>query len=384
MTLAVTLMVRDEADVVQQWLDHHVAQGVDVFVITDNGSVDGTTEVLTAFAAREDVVVDLRHDPVHRKQQSAVVTQMARDAYTVHHADWVVNADADEFLLPKDRSATLASVFAQLDPTVNAFVVPVVNMVGPLGESGAGLERLVWRDERSPEELRAVGLFAHPSGNAIHVGDAEVAVVQGNHLVTLPAGEAPPEELALEVLHFPWRSWKQYEHRVRIAGEAYTANPDHHPSPNHHGMRDYRRLQEGVLKAYFAVRHVSDEEAAAGHFRRDDSLVELFHAHGLPLSGPDEERSTPADVAAQLSRTGRALVARDVRVEDTDRALAAAQENVRLLEATVQQQHRRIQDVEALANQRERDLTAMRARRAVRWADKAGTAVRSARQRLGR
>ena len=38
MILAITLMVRDEADVIPAWLDHHVAQGFDVFVITDNGS----------------------------------------------------------------------------------------------------------------------------------------------------------------------------------------------------------------------------------------------------------------------------------------------------------------------------------------------------------
>ncbi len=70
MTLAVTLMVRDEADIIPQWLDYHVVQGVDVFVITDNGSTDGTDGVLARFAERMDVVVDLRHDPVHRKQQS--------------------------------------------------------------------------------------------------------------------------------------------------------------------------------------------------------------------------------------------------------------------------------------------------------------------------
>ncbi|MFZ7089078.1 glycosyltransferase family 2 protein [Curtobacterium sp. RRHDQ10] len=389
MKLAVTLMVRDEADIIQQWLDYHVAQGVDLLVITDNGSEDGTREVLEAFAASGRVEVDLRHDPVHRKQQSTTVTRMAREAFTQHGADWVVNADADEFLMPKDRSLSLHDVFTRLDPDVNAFVVPVVNMVGRMAKRGAGIDRLVWRDERSPEELRAVGLLAQPSGNAIHVGNAEVSVVQGNHLVTMPNHRAPDEALALEVLHLPWRSWAQYEHRVEIAGRAYASNPDLVPSPNHHGMRDYRRLGQGILPAYYALRHISDADAEHGGFRRDESLVDYFASIGKPVGSYGGDTVMPRAEAARLTAIGRALSARDVLVEDTAAELAAATENVRLmsntvqhLNASVQHQQERIAALEALANARERELTLMRARRVVRVADRAGDLARRVRTRL--
>ncbi|PZF64444.1 glycosyltransferase family 2 protein [Curtobacterium sp. MCBD17_013] len=381
MKLAVTLMVRDEADVIRPWLDHHLAQGVDVFVITDNGSVDGTREALEAFAASGVAEVDLRHDPVHRKQQSETVTRMAREAHTLHGADWVVNADADEFLFAKDRSLTLHEVFERLDPAVNAFVVPVVNMVGPLARHGAGLSRLLWRDERSASELHAAGLISQPSGNAIHVGHPDVAVVQGNHLVTIPAGEAPAEDLALEVLHFPWRSWGQYEHRVEIAGRAYEANPDLNPSPNHHGMRDYRRLQEGVLLHYYALRHVTEAEAEAGPFTRDDSLVRSFADRGTPLADGEDE-VVPEDEFVDLRRVGAALAARDAEVDRRETELGRVRENVRLLESTVQHQQLRIDAVEQLANHREAELQRMRARRVVRMADRAGDVARSVRSRI--
>lgn len=380
MTLAVTLMIRDEADILPEWLAYHVAQGVDVLIVTDNGSTDGTTEILEAFAATAEITVDLRHDPVHRKQQSPVVTGMARDAHLLHQADWVINADADEFLIARDRGLTLGEVFSRLDPAVRAFVVPVVNMVGPLAERGGGLERLVWRDERSAEDLDTIGLISHPSGNAIHVGDPDVRVVQGNHLVTLAQGAVPPEELALEVLHFPWRSWSQYSHRVDISGRAYEANPDATPSPAHHGMRDFRRLRDGSLKAYWALRGVTQAEAEAGPFRHDDSLARLFSQEDAFPTVPDELLS-PGEVEG-LRGAGLGLVRRDAALARTEASLAAAVENVRLLENTVEHVTARSTALEGLANDRERTVQALSSRKAVRWADAVGTRARRLRTGL--
>ena len=38
-----TLLVRDEQDIVRETLDFHLAQGVDLVIVTDNGSEDATT-----------------------------------------------------------------------------------------------------------------------------------------------------------------------------------------------------------------------------------------------------------------------------------------------------------------------------------------------------
>jgi hypothetical protein len=373
MILAVTLMVRDEADVIPAWLDHHVAQGFDVFVITDNGSTDGTTALLEAFAERDDVTVDLRHDPVHRKQQGTVVTGMARDAAAVHGADWVVNADADEFVLPVDRSLTVRRVLERLDPVVGAFTVPVVNLVGALAESGAGVERLHWRDERSVDELTAIGLLAPPTANAVHVGDPDVTVVQGNHQVSVANGAPVPEELALEVLHLPWRSWAQYAHRVEVTGRAYDANPDLTPSPRHHGMRDWRRLQEGVLQPVFALRFVTEDEAEAGPFTRDDGVADVLRRAGSAALG-EAEPVVPTERLEELRTLGRAVVGRDHRIAVLEDEVRQATELADSLRRTVQFERDAQRATEA-------ELSAMRARRVVRLADRAGAVARRIRAR---
>ena len=251
MRLGLTMMVRDEVDIIGLIIDYYLAQGIDRIIVTDNASVDGTREILEAYASRGEI--ELHIDPRHHKQQASVVTSMARSLATGEAVDWVINADADEFLIPVDRSLSLREAFEQIPPSVEAFEVKVINMLGPLILEGWDTSGSIWRDHRSADELESAGLHSHPTPNAIHVARDDVDVVQGNHAVSIK-GSQLPAGLQLEVLHFPWRSWKQYRQRVEDAGLAYEKNLAVTPSPNHHGMRDYGRLQSGTLLAYFAAR----------------------------------------------------------------------------------------------------------------------------------
>ena len=143
MRLVVTLLVRDEIDVVAATIEHFLDQEAAHLVVTDNGSVDGTREVLAEYVATGRVsVID---EPDHTFRQSHWVTRMARVAATEHGADWVINADADEFWVPQDRT-TLAGSLAAVGPEHGLVQARRTDLLGVRGGRGHWSRRLVWRD----------------------------------------------------------------------------------------------------------------------------------------------------------------------------------------------------------------------------------------------
>src|SRR4051794_20557906 len=57
--LAMTILVRDAEDLIETNLRYHRAQGVDLFLIGDNGSTDRTLEILEPY--REAGLVEIDH-----------------------------------------------------------------------------------------------------------------------------------------------------------------------------------------------------------------------------------------------------------------------------------------------------------------------------------
>ncbi|TQL69402.1 glycosyl transferase family 2 [Nocardioides albertanoniae] len=315
-----TMMVRDEVDIVAAMIEHHLDQGVDTLIVTDNASLDGTAEVLERYAATGRV--ELHHDPVHQKQQGKVVTEMARRARTHFRADWVLNLDADEFLVPKDKGLTVRQALEATPLSLNAFTVDVENLVGPPAWSGGGLNRLHWRDRRPEATLEAAGLHAHPTPNAVHRGESDIKVVQGNHFVSLPSNGQPEAAVEMEVLHLPWRSWAQLERKVINAGKGYQANPELKPSPRHHGMRDYQRYLAGTLQDAYLARTPTRAELAAGAFSGDYALDEWLSNHLQIVLGrslfpdllrdvldPETDKPVPDDEHARGAERGRTALA---------------------------------------------------------------------------
>ena len=88
------MVLRDEVDFAAVNIAYHRALGVTDFYIVDNGSTDGTTDVLRALAA-EDASFRLTVDR-GAYQQDVRRTHLARQA-AQDGCEWVLNIDADEF-----------------------------------------------------------------------------------------------------------------------------------------------------------------------------------------------------------------------------------------------------------------------------------------------
>ena len=164
MKLVMTLLARDEADVIEAWLAFHLNAGADFVVATDNRSEDGTTDVLERYAREGHV--HLMREAGEDLRQNEWVTRMARLAATDFGADWVINSDADEFWWP--RGASLGDVLAAVPPrygTVGAFL----RTFNPPPEGGEGsfAERMTVRfSALAPINDPGVSLQADPKSDS--------------------------------------------------------------------------------------------------------------------------------------------------------------------------------------------------------------------------
>lgn len=283
--LVVTLLVRDEADIVAATIEHHLRQGAARLIVTDNGSVDGTLEILREYEAAG--VLDLLLEPRQDYRQSEWVTRMARRASVEHGADWVVNADADEFWMARDPRLSLTDALASTGPD-HDLVEAVRDDLRALrtARGRTWLDRNRWRDLQTQWED---GTPLRPK--VAHRGLPDVEVAQGNHDATAGGRTlSRSPEHPVDVLHLPLRSWSQFERKIRNGGSAYESNQELPPTFGWHWRQDYRRLQEGHLREDYERRLLGRRELLAlrrsGRIRRErrlrDGLRDLLRTAVLP------------------------------------------------------------------------------------------------------
>jgi glycosyltransferase involved in cell wall biosynthesis len=256
MKLVMTLLVRDEQDIIAEHLDFHLAQGVDEVIVTDNGSVDQTLAILRDYEARG--VARIILEPSDDYSQGRWVTRMARMA-AEDGADWVINSDADEFWWP--RSGSLASTFEGLDSGIGVVVARRTNFVPQPEDDRPFWERMTVRER---ESLNPVGKPLPPK--LAHRAHPEITVVQGNHRVQGADLGERLDDGTVEILHFPMRSYAQFENKIVKGGQAYARNRELSDKVGRTWRRLYEVWEQGDLPAHYADSVVSDPD-------RDD-LVE--------------------------------------------------------------------------------------------------------------
>jgi len=203
MKLALTVLARDEADVIDAHVRFHSIAGVDVIIATDHRSLDGTAEILEAHA--RDGRVRLFRESGERIRQSEWMTRMARLAATEYGADWVISSDADEFWWP--RGGTLKDVLALVPARYGVVRVFSYSFVPRAGD-GAFFERMTAR-LAAAAPINDPGTPFRPVAKVLYRADPRVVVGPGNHGISGVEMLVLDGVFPLELMHFPLRSSAQ-------------------------------------------------------------------------------------------------------------------------------------------------------------------------------
>jgi hypothetical protein len=335
--VVMTLMVRDEVDIVDAQIAFHLNAGVDFVIATDHASQDGTTEILESYARAG--YLQLLHESGEIFRQAEWATRMARLAATERNADWVILSDADEFWWP--RGGNLKEVLAAVPARYGIIQAPQLYFLPCLVGGELFAERMTVRLSAQAPINDPLSPY-RPVAKVVHRGDPDVIVGQGNHALVGSSLARLPGWNPIEVLHFPQRSLSQFEHKTRTVMRAF--------GERHRG--DFARAQDALKAGRFSGRYatsVVDESRlerglANGSLIRDTRLRDALLALRRPgagggvqkfflpsETGPSFEFGAPG-VADQAALAVDAATLRQAHMVRLQRRLDTVAEQTRTLE----------------------------------------------------
>lgn len=276
MKLVLTLLVRNEEDIIRENILYHFSMGVDEIIVTDNNSEDNTLEILREFEKKGNLKIIIEKEDDY--SQWKWVTRMARMAIEDLKADWVIHSDADEFWWPE--KGNLKGVLTDIPSEFPVVSVPRFDFIPRPESDGPMFERMVYKD------LMPVNHIGKPLPPKVcHRAIPGVVVGQGNHKLTEPAGLPVFRSPDLEILHFPMRSYEQFRKKIAFGGAAYERNTNLSKNVAMGWRILYEEYKKGLLPDYYNSKVLTnmllEEDIKRGRYVKDVKLKEYLSGKNI-------------------------------------------------------------------------------------------------------
>ena len=254
-------MIRNEADIIRLNIFYHLASGLDRILVVDNGSTDGTDEVLQQLSLERPELRWSRDEGPFLP--SKVMTRLAREAFE-EGADWVVPVDADEFW--HAPGGDLRRVLEDADAGV--LRAQAVNFIQRRSQRESSPDALSYMTRRAASpvgppshaqslvESRRIAFVekAYPQ-KCICRPTAEVKIETGHHSISGADGRRIRTE-EIVCLHAPMRSRAALAERINSAGRAAAAGRN--PNQGRNRQRLAALQSETAIDAEWAANSYED------------------------------------------------------------------------------------------------------------------------------
>jgi len=275
--LVMTLLVRNEEDIIRYNIDFHLSKGVDFIIATDNGSTDSTRDILMEY--EEKGVLHLIDEKNHNHNQAEWNNRMAGIARDQYGADIIFHCDADEFWYP--RSGNLKDEISNRAEDI--LCVDVVNVLledkggeeaFPEDTKFAVVNPVVSMDYQKESRMTNMFYFKYPSKVIFTPRKKVLLVSQGNHTVTNKDDsitEGKSQDIV--IYHYPIRSKSHFFQKTIFGGSVYENSDIHSKDTGFHKRRWYASYKEGLLDEEY--KKLILHEGEVDKFMREGFIEEI-------------------------------------------------------------------------------------------------------------
>ena len=241
--LVMTLLVKNEEEMLAENLEFHHSMGVDGFIITDNNSTDATPQIIEHYKLKG-WVLDVICETATDYNQKRWVDRMVLLAKEHYGADWVINADADEFWYSPKGSlkAGLTEVHA------NVLQCAILNVLPE-----AGIPWTEWKHtvrgvpDLEGYDLSIYSIFNRQTQKVMHRTDGYLQISMGNHKVKMLPQFTDRGDIT--IYHYNIRSKEQFMHKMVNGGRQLEQRKQKHGG--RHWRYFYSLYKQGLLEAEY-------------------------------------------------------------------------------------------------------------------------------------
>lgn len=278
--LLMTIQVKNEADIIEKNLRFHKAMGVDGFIITDNNSTDNTLNILKKYK-KKGWVLELIEEKRDGHFQKQWVDRMIWLAKTKHQADWVINADADEFWFLD--SGNLKDEIRRIDRFTNVLECQMHSVLPEENKDLSQWDKVVSViEDYEKYNLSKYSIFApvNHKNKIMNKTKGYLQISSGNHKVLMLFKKKVKSNIF--IFHYTTRGKEHFFNKVINGGKQIEKNPSKHCAI--HWKYFYALYKQGFLyREYDKVigANTMDILEKNGFIRKDERISDFFSKHNI-------------------------------------------------------------------------------------------------------